>query len=234
MAFSALNYLWGRSVLLLHLCALKPMPFVTIFSGTLRPPGPVLSIGEGGFWEGSAHGQVGWFPADCVEEIPAKATDERSCKSNHLGLCGGWRWDIDLCRTRAVCHHPVLWREREGTQRTDAKAKCCRFPRQRDGTWLLFLQCVLCMCLSSSTGLSPSLFLSPQAVVHKAKRYVALLTQLCSDVLWVHANEHITPCSVPHKHPIFPCPCNLSCCCQRLCAVLVVSAVSVFLKGSRF
>ncbi|XP_070411154.1 SH3 and multiple ankyrin repeat domains protein 2 isoform X2 [Nothobranchius furzeri] len=38
----------------------------------------VLSIGEGGFWEGSARGQVGWFPADCVEEIPAKATDERS------------------------------------------------------------------------------------------------------------------------------------------------------------
>ncbi|KAM7405637.1 hypothetical protein PAMP_000071 [Pampus punctatissimus] len=38
----------------------------------------VLSIGEGGFWEGSAHGQVGWFPADCVEEIPAKATEERS------------------------------------------------------------------------------------------------------------------------------------------------------------
>lgn len=40
----------------------------------------VLSIGEGGFWEGSARGQVGWFPADCVEEIPAKASDERSCK----------------------------------------------------------------------------------------------------------------------------------------------------------
>ncbi|KAK2920451.1 hypothetical protein Q8A73_002655, partial [Channa argus] len=38
----------------------------------------VLSIGEGGFWEGSAHGQVGWFPADCVEEVPAKATEERS------------------------------------------------------------------------------------------------------------------------------------------------------------
>uniref|UniRef100_A0AAX7UXB4 SH3 and multiple ankyrin repeat domains 2a n=1 Tax=Astatotilapia calliptera TaxID=8154 RepID=A0AAX7UXB4_ASTCA len=40
----------------------------------------VLSIGEGGFWEGSARGQVGWFPADCVEEIPAKATEERNCK----------------------------------------------------------------------------------------------------------------------------------------------------------
>ncbi|CAL8352525.1 unnamed protein product [Merluccius merluccius] len=38
----------------------------------------VLSIGEGGFWEGSARGQVGWFPADCVEEIPSKASDERS------------------------------------------------------------------------------------------------------------------------------------------------------------
>ncbi|XP_039993661.1 SH3 and multiple ankyrin repeat domains protein 2-like [Xiphias gladius] len=38
----------------------------------------VLSIGEGGFWEGSARGQVGWFPADCVEEVPAKASDERS------------------------------------------------------------------------------------------------------------------------------------------------------------
>ncbi|KAI3377048.1 hypothetical protein L3Q82_000050 [Scortum barcoo] len=42
----------------------------------------VLSIGEGGFWEGSAHGQVGWFPADCVEEVPAKATEERICNGN--------------------------------------------------------------------------------------------------------------------------------------------------------
>ncbi|XP_029701866.1 SH3 and multiple ankyrin repeat domains protein 2 isoform X3 [Takifugu rubripes] len=38
----------------------------------------VLSIGEGGFWEGSTRGQVGWFPSDCVEEIPAKATEERN------------------------------------------------------------------------------------------------------------------------------------------------------------
>ncbi|CAM9461282.1 unnamed protein product [Lampetra fluviatilis] len=29
----------------------------------------VLSIGQGGFWEGSVKGRVGWFPADCVEEI---------------------------------------------------------------------------------------------------------------------------------------------------------------------
>nr|6CPJ_A Chain A, SH3 and multiple ankyrin repeat domains protein 2 [Rattus norvegicus] len=29
----------------------------------------VLSIGEGGFWEGSARGHIGWFPAECVEEV---------------------------------------------------------------------------------------------------------------------------------------------------------------------
>uniref|UniRef100_A0AAZ3Q2G4 SH3 and multiple ankyrin repeat domains protein 3 n=1 Tax=Oncorhynchus tshawytscha TaxID=74940 RepID=A0AAZ3Q2G4_ONCTS len=40
----------------------------------------VLSIGEGGFWEGSARGQVGWFPAECVEEIPAKPSEERTRK----------------------------------------------------------------------------------------------------------------------------------------------------------
>ncbi|CAM4576957.1 unnamed protein product [Caretta caretta] len=32
----------------------------------------VLSIGEGGFWEGSTRGLVGWFPADCVEEVQCK------------------------------------------------------------------------------------------------------------------------------------------------------------------
>uniref|UniRef100_A0AAR2LJN6 SH3 and multiple ankyrin repeat domains 2b n=1 Tax=Pygocentrus nattereri TaxID=42514 RepID=A0AAR2LJN6_PYGNA len=37
----------------------------------------VLSIGEGGFWEGSARGNVGWFPAECVEEIPNKANEDR-------------------------------------------------------------------------------------------------------------------------------------------------------------
>ncbi|CAJ0950570.1 unnamed protein product [Ranitomeya imitator] len=32
----------------------------------------VLSVGEGGFWEGNARGRTGWFPSDCVEEIPTK------------------------------------------------------------------------------------------------------------------------------------------------------------------
>ncbi|XP_031425311.1 SH3 and multiple ankyrin repeat domains protein 2 isoform X3 [Clupea harengus] len=37
----------------------------------------VLSIGEGGYWEGSSRGHVGWFPAECLEEIPAKSNEER-------------------------------------------------------------------------------------------------------------------------------------------------------------
>ncbi|XP_062855738.1 SH3 and multiple ankyrin repeat domains protein 2-like [Trichomycterus rosablanca] len=37
----------------------------------------VLSIGEGGFWEGSARGNVGWFPSECVEEIPNKQNEDR-------------------------------------------------------------------------------------------------------------------------------------------------------------
>lgn len=37
----------------------------------------VLSVGEGGFWEGNCRGQVGWFPARCLEEIPVKPDKER-------------------------------------------------------------------------------------------------------------------------------------------------------------
>ncbi|KAK3535285.1 hypothetical protein QTP70_007440, partial [Hemibagrus guttatus] len=37
----------------------------------------VLSVGEGGFWEGSARGNVGWFPSECVEEIPNKSNEDR-------------------------------------------------------------------------------------------------------------------------------------------------------------
>ncbi|XP_063800187.1 SH3 and multiple ankyrin repeat domains protein 2 isoform X5 [Pseudophryne corroboree] len=37
----------------------------------------VLSIGEGGFWEGNARGHVGWFPAECVEEVQPKPSEGR-------------------------------------------------------------------------------------------------------------------------------------------------------------
>ncbi|CAJ0930497.1 unnamed protein product [Ranitomeya imitator] len=41
------------------------------------PPNSVLSIGEGGFWEGSVKGRSGWFPADCVEEVQMRQPDPR-------------------------------------------------------------------------------------------------------------------------------------------------------------
>uniref|UniRef100_A0A8B9L4D9 SH3 and multiple ankyrin repeat domains protein 3 n=1 Tax=Astyanax mexicanus TaxID=7994 RepID=A0A8B9L4D9_ASTMX len=37
----------------------------------------VLSIGEGGFWEGSVKGRTGWFPAHCVEEVQLRQYDPR-------------------------------------------------------------------------------------------------------------------------------------------------------------
>ncbi|XP_030223170.1 SH3 and multiple ankyrin repeat domains protein 3 isoform X2 [Gadus morhua] len=37
----------------------------------------VLSIGEGGFWEGAVKGRTGWFPADCVEEVQMRPYDPR-------------------------------------------------------------------------------------------------------------------------------------------------------------
>ncbi|ELR50797.1 SH3 and multiple ankyrin repeat domains protein 3, partial [Bos mutus] len=37
----------------------------------------VLSIGEGGFWEGTVKGRTGWFPADCVEEVQMRQYDAR-------------------------------------------------------------------------------------------------------------------------------------------------------------
>ncbi|XP_071966476.1 SH3 and multiple ankyrin repeat domains protein 1 [Engystomops pustulosus] len=48
----------------------------------------VLSVGEGGFWEGNARGRSGWFPSDCVEEIPTKPQEgkqeSRSDKAKRL------------------------------------------------------------------------------------------------------------------------------------------------------
>ncbi|NWR83218.1 SHAN2 protein, partial [Furnarius figulus] len=38
----------------------------------------VLSIGEGGFWEGSTRGHIGWFPAECVEEVQGKASESKA------------------------------------------------------------------------------------------------------------------------------------------------------------
>lgn len=158
--------------------------------------GSVLSIGEGGFWEGSTRGQVGWFPADCVEEIQAKAADERSCKLDHLGeLVGGGTfimWDTGLW-----CSPTSVQTEQAGIQPMEALPSWCGVKARG-----FLLQRLCCMCPCPPVCLSSCLFPSPQAELHKAKCYITLLTQLCSYFLWVQANEHITPCSIPHKYPI--------------------------------
>lgn len=38
----------------------------------------VLSVGEGGYWEGTVRGRTGWFPSDCVEEVALRSLDNRS------------------------------------------------------------------------------------------------------------------------------------------------------------
>ncbi len=50
---------------------------------------PVLSIGEGGFWEGSVKGRTGWFPAHCVEEVQMRQYDPRlgQCTHTHTVTC---------------------------------------------------------------------------------------------------------------------------------------------------
>ncbi|XP_048663571.1 SH3 and multiple ankyrin repeat domains protein 3-like [Marmota marmota marmota] len=76
-----------------------------------RPPlGVFLSIGEGGFWEGSARGHIGWFPAECVEEVQCKpregqagkpsaaATVTAPCHAQRVGcggVDGGLLWILD-------------------------------------------------------------------------------------------------------------------------------------------
>ncbi|KAM4623881.1 SH3 and multiple ankyrin repeat domains protein 1-like [Polymixia lowei] len=38
----------------------------------------VLSVGEGGYWEGTVKGRTGWFPSECVEEVAAPSKDNRT------------------------------------------------------------------------------------------------------------------------------------------------------------
>uniref|UniRef100_A0A8C9WPX8 SH3 and multiple ankyrin repeat domains 3 n=1 Tax=Scleropages formosus TaxID=113540 RepID=A0A8C9WPX8_SCLFO len=47
----------------------------------------VLSIGEGGFWEGTVKGRTGWFPAECVEEVQMRQYDPRLGKDQGCATC---------------------------------------------------------------------------------------------------------------------------------------------------
>ncbi|XP_053939010.1 SH3 and multiple ankyrin repeat domains protein 3 isoform X2 [Cuculus canorus] len=46
----------------------------------------VLSIGEGGFWEGTVKGRTGWFPAECVEEVQMRQYDPRQVSPRTAGM----------------------------------------------------------------------------------------------------------------------------------------------------
>lgn len=50
-------------------------PFPVLITSLFLPA--VLSIGEGGFWEGTVKGRTGWFPAECVEEVQMRQYDPR-------------------------------------------------------------------------------------------------------------------------------------------------------------
>lgn len=47
-------------------------------------PVSVLSVGEGGYWEGTVKGRTGWFPSDCVEEVAGLNKDNRSGKTTQV------------------------------------------------------------------------------------------------------------------------------------------------------
>ncbi|ERE70165.1 SH3 and multiple ankyrin repeat domain protein 1 [Cricetulus griseus] len=68
----------------LHICALYNK--VAVIAGNFelgelirnhREQDVVLSIGEGGFWEGQVKGRVGWFPSDCLEEVANRSQEGR-------------------------------------------------------------------------------------------------------------------------------------------------------------
>ena len=55
--------------------------FMTLFDWLILSLFSVLSIGEGGFWEGTVKGRTGWFPADYVEEVQMRQYDPRLGKT---------------------------------------------------------------------------------------------------------------------------------------------------------
>lgn len=59
---------------------LFPVPFPP-------PPAPlVLSIGEGGFWEGQVKGRVGWFPSECLEEVANRSQEGKQGRVHPMGV----------------------------------------------------------------------------------------------------------------------------------------------------
>ena len=47
---------------------------------------PVLSIGEGGFWEGQVKGRIGCFPSDCLEEVANRSQEAKQGNEEPPGV----------------------------------------------------------------------------------------------------------------------------------------------------
>ncbi|KAJ7396523.1 hypothetical protein BTVI_144187 [Pitangus sulphuratus] len=64
----------------------------------------VLSIGEGGFWEGSTRGHIGWFPAECVEEVQCKTSESKTGElEEHFTYIGFTLYTaLEYCENRVV------------------------------------------------------------------------------------------------------------------------------------
>lgn len=61
----------------------------------------MLSIGEGGFWEGTVKGRTGWFPADYVEEVQMRQFDPRLGK---LSACAQTHVHVHVHAVHSRCH----------------------------------------------------------------------------------------------------------------------------------
>ena len=95
----------------------------------------VLSIGEGGFWEGSARGHIGWFPAECVEEVQCRPKDSQA-------------GPLQLRQERCPCcsagpDHPIVSVSRMESQKLQSNAERVSWPQN------LWHQTLFCHCVCS-------------------------------------------------------------------------------------
>lgn len=72
----------SSACLCVFVSVVSPFFFLTHFS--FLCPSLVLSVGEGGYWEGTVRGRTGWFPSDCVEEVMLRSQDNRSGEDDQL------------------------------------------------------------------------------------------------------------------------------------------------------
>lgn len=109
-------------------------------------PHPVLSIGEGGFWEGQVKGRVGWFPSDCLEEVANRSQEGKQGNEDspvvpdHPGvlLTGVGRWGGS--RGDDMGQDPGEWAhgfQSEGLRSSFVLLQKAAVTRQRDSSGII-------------------------------------------------------------------------------------------------